>query len=91
MSQTEHYSPEASFSDYSEKLLQRNMVSSTVLCLVGTKSITQVRNIFPQGFKNQISTYPASKYGLGTWEESLIIEKNTSIGAPEREAFNPYF
>ena len=91
MSQTEDYSPEASFPDYSGKLLQRSMVSSTVLGLARTKNITQVKNIFPQDFKNQISTYPASQYGLGTWEGSLIIEKNISIGAPEREACNLCF
>ena len=39
MSQTEGYSPEDSLSDYSEGLLQRNMVYSTVLCLVREKNI----------------------------------------------------
>ena len=39
MSQTEGYSPEDSLSDYSEGLLQRNMVYSTVLCLVRAKNI----------------------------------------------------
>ena len=49
MSQTEGYSPEDSLSDYSEGLLQRNMVYSTVLCLVRAKNI-KVRDTVLQGF-----------------------------------------
>ena len=51
MSHTEDHSPEDSFPDYSEKLLQRSMVFSTALRLVRTKNIKQVRDTFLEGFK----------------------------------------
>ena len=43
MSQIEDYSPEDSLSDNSEELLQRSTVFSTVLYLIRTKNIKQVR------------------------------------------------
>ena len=62
-------------SQITEQLLQRSMVFSTVLYLVRTKNIKQVRDTFLQSFKKkQISTYTVSLYGPGTWEGSLIIE-----------------
>ena len=53
MSQTEDYIPEDSFLDNSEKLLQRILVFSTVLYLVRTKNIKQIRDTFLQGFKKK--------------------------------------
>ena len=59
LSQTEDYSPEASFPDYSEKLLQRSMVFSIVLCVVRTNNIKQVKDIFLQGFKKTDQHIPS--------------------------------
>lgn len=53
MSQTEDYILEDSLFDNSEKLLQRILVFSTVLYLVRTKNIKQIRDTFLQGFKKK--------------------------------------
>ena len=53
MSPTEDYSPEDSLSDNSEELLQRSVVFSTVLHLVRTKNLKQVRCTFLRGFKKK--------------------------------------
>ena len=53
MSQTEDYILEDSLLDNSEKLLQRILVFSTVLYLVRTKNIKQIRDTFLQGFKKK--------------------------------------
>ena len=69
LSQTEDCSPEASFPDYREELLWRNILFSTVLYLVRRKNIKQVRDTFLQGFKQtnkHTNTYIANQYGLGT-------------------------
>ena len=61
MTQIEDYGQGDSNSDYSEELLWRSMVFCTVLCLIITKNIKQVRDTSFQVFKNkQISTYTAS-------------------------------
>ena len=39
LSHTEDYSPEATFPDYSEQVLQRSMLFSTVLYLIKTKNM----------------------------------------------------
>ena len=46
LSQTEDYSPEDNFSYNSEEPLWRSMVFSTVLYLVRTKNVRQVRDTF---------------------------------------------
>ena len=79
-------SPEAHFPDDSEKLLLRSKVFSTVLYLVRTKNIKQVRVTFIQGFKKkkeQPSMYTASQHGLGTWEGSLIIKGGPTLISQE--------
>ena len=76
VSQTEDYSPEDGLSDNSEELLQGSKVFSTVFCLLRTKKIEQVRDIYLQGCKkSQVSTYTVSHYDLGTWEGSLAVEE----------------
>ena len=42
-----------SLSDNSDALFQRSIVFNTILSLVRTKSIKQVRDIFLQGFKKK--------------------------------------
>ena len=71
--------------DHSEKLLQRNRVSSPVLYFVRRENIKQVRITFLQDFKwkKLTSTYRAGQYGLGTWEESLITEGGAALVSPE--------
>ena len=85
MIQTEDYSPEASFPDFSEKLLWRSRVFSTVLRLVRTKNVQQVRETFLQGFKKQTSTYTAGQHGLGTREGRLIIKGGPALASQEEE------
>ena len=51
VSQTEDCGPEDSLAGCSEDLLRRNSVASTVLCLVWTKNIKQVRDTFLHGWK----------------------------------------
>lgn len=46
-------SPEACFPDYSVKLLQRSRVFSVILCLVRTKNVKKVREIFLQGLRTE--------------------------------------
>ena len=53
MNQTEDYSPRDSLSDNPEELLWRSMVFSTVLYLVRTKNIRQVRDTFLKGLKKK--------------------------------------
>ena len=53
LSQTEDYSPEDRVSDNSEELLWRRMVLGTVLYLVRTKNIKQVKKTFLQVFKKK--------------------------------------
>ena len=65
MSQTEDYILEDSLLDNSEKLLQRILVFSTVLYLVRTKNIKQIRDTFLQGLKKN-STYIHGK-SLWPW------------------------
>ena len=71
--------------DHSEKLLQRNRVSSPVLYFVRRENIKQVRITFLQDFKwkKLTSTYRAGQYGLGTWEGSLITEGGPALVSPE--------
>ena len=84
-------SPEAIFPDYSEKLLWRSRLFSTVLYLVRTKNFKQIRVTFLQCFKKKkkkTSTYAVSQDGLSTWKGSVYHQKSTSIGIPGRGAFN---
>lgn len=79
-------SPKPSFPYYSEELLWRNMVFSTVR----TKNIKQVRDTVLQGLgkkkKKNTSTYIVNHYGHGTWEGNLI-EGEPALH-PGKGAFN---
>ena len=91
MSQTEDYSLEDSFPDYSEKLLQGSMVFNMVLYLVRTKDIQQVMDIFFQGFNKNRPALPSES----VWSWHLGREsyhwRGTSMAVPGMEAFNLYF
>ena len=93
MSQTEDCSPEALFPGYSEKLLQRSRVFGTVLCLVRTKTVKQVRGAFLRGFKKKRPDQHVHSESAWVWHlgGSLTIEGVTSMGVPGRGAFNFYF
>ena len=61
------------------------MIFQHSLYLVGTKNIKQVRDISKLR-KNKTKThemtdqrYTVSQYGLGTWEENLIIERVAAL------------
>ena len=59
-----------------EELIWKSTVFSTVLYLVTTKNIKQIRDTFLQGFKTQVSMSTVSQYGLGTWERNLIKKED---------------
>ena len=76
MSQTEDYSLEDSFPDYSEKLLQGSTVFNMVLYLVKTKNIKQAMDIFLQGFyKKQTSTYQGVSVVLAPGKGVLSLKE----------------
>ena len=63
------------FLDYSEKLLQRNRVSSPVLYFVRRENIKQVRITFLQDFKrDRLARTRVNQQDLGIWEEKLIFK-----------------
>ena len=64
---TEDYSLGDSLSYNFEELLQRRMVLSTVLYLVRTKNMKQVRDTFLQGFKNKQIKNQTSMYTESIW------------------------
>ena len=83
MSQTEDYSLGTIFPDDSEKLLYRSMVSNTVLYLVRTKNIKQVRDTVQGNTHTQINMYTTSQHGFGTWEGSLNIKGKPALASQE--------
>ena len=90
MSQTEDYSLGDSLSYNFEELLQRRMVLSTVLYLVRTKNIKQVRDTFLQGSRKT----DQNVHSKSAWLSHLgreFYQRRTSIGVSGREAFNLSF
>ena len=75
LSQTEDYSPEDNFSYNSEEPLWRSMVLAQfyILSEQRTSDKSGIHSFTVKGVKKSI--YRVSQYGLGTWEESLIIEE----------------
>ena len=69
-------SPEACSSDYSEKLLWRSRVFSTVLYFARTKNVKQSGDTCLQVFRKTDQRVHTQhiQYGLGTWERNLIIK-----------------
>ena len=79
---------ETCFPDDSEKLLQRSRVFSTVLHLIRTNYIKQVRLTFLQGLKKKKKNRPpctqrVSTYDFATWEGSLTIEGGPALASQE--------
>ena len=87
-------------SQITEDVLWRGVVSSTVFYVVRTKNIKQVRDIFLQGFKkteqNRTTTKKTDQHvhsgSVWPWhlERKSYHGRSTSVGVPEREAFNLY-
>ena len=85
MSQTEDYSPEASFLDYSEKLPRRSMVFSTVLYLVRTKNIKQGRDTFLQGFRNKTRPAQTQRVSMALAPgKGVLSSKEYQHGCPRK-------
>ena len=75
------HSPGDSLSGHSEDLLWGSLVFSTILYLVRSKNIKQVKDVLFQVKKTDQQTASPSVHG--TWGGNLIIE-----GVAERKAFN---
>ena len=73
-------------------MLQRSRVFSTVLYLVRTENIKEVRLTFLQRFKKaQTSMYTSSQYGLGPWEGHLTIREGPGLESQEEGHFILHF
>ena len=77
-------SPEAYFPDDSEKLFRRCRIFSTVLYLVRTKNIKQVRDTFLQGFKKKNSPASTQQVSVAlTPGKGVIIEGGPALVSQE--------
>ena len=76
-------SPEAYFPDDSEKLFRRCRIFSTVLYLVRTKNIKQVRDTFPQGFKKKNSPASTQQVSVALAPGKGVIEGGPALVSQE--------
>ena len=82
--QAKDYSPKASLSDYSEELLWRSKAFSTVLYLVRTKNIKQVRDTFFQGFTTADQYVPSESEWPWHLGGASYHQRRTSIVSQQR-------